>query len=256
VYRQTPLTEVVCQVRFPATLRIDTELPAVFQAQLSGDYPEFLETAEIQVLGPLGEEMQKVPQELLKEALRSMPQKNYYFKSSDGTWQVNLMRNFVAVSTTDYRDWQGFSDRARAPIAAMINTYEPRTLTQVGLRYKDTVRRSLFGLADESWSQLLQPSVVGMLAVEEAGTPVTGAMRYEFRLEHARHVVMILHVRHLKHADTGEAAILLDSDFICKEVLPAETQLVVDVMDDLHQEAWKFFEWAITPRFRAAMGPS
>ena len=35
IYRRSPLIEVICQLRFPAILRIDAQAPAQFQEAIS-----------------------------------------------------------------------------------------------------------------------------------------------------------------------------------------------------------------------------
>ena len=36
IYRRSPLIEVICQLRFPAILRIDAQAPAQFQEAIRG----------------------------------------------------------------------------------------------------------------------------------------------------------------------------------------------------------------------------
>ena len=46
IYRRSPLIEVICQLRFPAILRIDAQAPAQFQEAIRGDYPQFSQRME------------------------------------------------------------------------------------------------------------------------------------------------------------------------------------------------------------------
>ncbi len=46
IYRKNPLEQVICQFRFPAILRIDTETPADFQERIRNDFPQFAEQTE------------------------------------------------------------------------------------------------------------------------------------------------------------------------------------------------------------------
>ena len=39
IYRKAPLVEVICQVRFPADLRIETTPPADFQQRVRSHFP-------------------------------------------------------------------------------------------------------------------------------------------------------------------------------------------------------------------------
>jgi uncharacterized protein (TIGR04255 family) len=47
VYRNNPLTEVVCQLRFPPILSIESELPVKFQDAIREMYPSFQEKVEL-----------------------------------------------------------------------------------------------------------------------------------------------------------------------------------------------------------------
>lgn len=39
IYDQNPLEEVICELRFPQILRIESEAPAAFQDRVRGEYP-------------------------------------------------------------------------------------------------------------------------------------------------------------------------------------------------------------------------
>ena len=47
VYKTNLLDEVICQVRFPPILKIDTETPAAFQEVLRSSYPYLTESSEV-----------------------------------------------------------------------------------------------------------------------------------------------------------------------------------------------------------------
>jgi uncharacterized protein (TIGR04255 family) len=64
IYAQNPLVEVICQLKFPPILRIETELPAIFQESIRKEYP-LSQTAEAQQI-PL-------PPALVKMVEQSVP---------------------------------------------------------------------------------------------------------------------------------------------------------------------------------------
>ena len=39
IYRKNQLAEVICQLRFPEILTIETNIPAQFQEAIRGDFP-------------------------------------------------------------------------------------------------------------------------------------------------------------------------------------------------------------------------
>ena len=52
-YRNNPLVQVICQLRFPPILKIDAEVPADFQESIRKDFPKFSERNEFRVELPL-----------------------------------------------------------------------------------------------------------------------------------------------------------------------------------------------------------
>ena len=45
-YRAHPLSEVICQLRFPEILAIGAEVPVAFQEAIRGEYPQFYRRQE------------------------------------------------------------------------------------------------------------------------------------------------------------------------------------------------------------------
>ena len=49
IYDNNPLDRVICQIRFPPILRIESELPTNFQEQIRRDFPEYEEKLDHQL---------------------------------------------------------------------------------------------------------------------------------------------------------------------------------------------------------------
>ena len=97
IYKQNPLVEVICQLKFPPILKIDTEPPASFQERIRKGYPLLQEsTAEQQPLPPGIAKLigQAVPGFFQGQA--------YTFLSEDQKSKAVLTREFIAVSTGHY----------------------------------------------------------------------------------------------------------------------------------------------------------
>jgi len=85
VYKTNPLEEVICQLKFPPILRIDSELPAKFQESLRRDYPLF------QQAGPAIPAVFETGLSAALTNLRlpiSLSAKVYNFISADEKWKV------------------------------------------------------------------------------------------------------------------------------------------------------------------------
>jgi uncharacterized protein (TIGR04255 family) len=101
-YARSPLEEVVCQLRFPALLKIDTEPPAKFQDSIRGMYPEYNEVFELKIEVPSGVPDQVAP-DVLRQAIQASRTKNHQFSTEAQDWRVNLTRTFLALTTTKYQ---------------------------------------------------------------------------------------------------------------------------------------------------------
>ena len=153
IYRRSPLIEVICQLRFPAILRIDAQAPAQFQEAIRGDYPQFSQRMEN--LPPRKEGGKLVPQGT---------QPNYQFLAKDNHWKVNLTKNFISLSTNHYTRWEDFAKRLDKVLAAFIRLYQPTYFERVGLRFINSISRRALELEGAQWRELLQPGFLCLLA--------------------------------------------------------------------------------------------
>lgn len=246
VYATHPLEEVICQLRFPPILRIDSGDVSAFQEALRGDYPLYAEE-ELPIAG------MRVPAEFaeMMRIARQGPKPAKKFISADEQWTIALTREFVALSTSAYDRWEGFRDRLTRVVETVVDVYRPAFYTRVGLRYQDVIRRSRLGLQDVPWSELLAPSVAG-----ELGTTIAG------NVKEMSHVALIalaesgnVRIRHeFKQPDGGaEESYKIDADFFISDRI--ELGHANERLDYFNQQAARLFRWSITDRLHTAMGP-
>lgn len=249
IYEKNPLVEVICQLRFPRILRIDTELPSTFQEEIRSAFPNFTQSAAI--------DMANLPSDLarivgLEKALGS-GQQSYEFSSADGAWKVTLTSQFLALVTTKYRRWEEFKERLRLPLQALTKVYGPTFFSRLGLRYQDVIKRSELGLKDVAWSELLQKHVLGELATPEVETAA---------IEVARNLLLQIgdqgdkvRIQHgfAKTGQDPENCYLIDCDFFVE--LQTEPSNATTVLDRLNKESGRLFRWCIEPRLHEAMEP-
>ena len=85
IYEKNQLVEVICQLRFPAILSIDSETPAAFQEKVRARYPRYA---------------------VMTEKKNGAPDiRNHAFISGDAKHKISLTREFIAFSTMGYADW-------------------------------------------------------------------------------------------------------------------------------------------------------
>ena len=149
-YARSPLVEVICQLRFPAILTINTKEPAEFQEAVRHDFPRYAvrqEQRPPKLVGAGTPNAKLEPQS---------PVANHSFISADGFWKLNLTKDFIALSTLRYTRWEDFALRLDKPLAQFIQVYEPAFFERIGLRYVNAVSKSRLGLTDLLWDDLIR----------------------------------------------------------------------------------------------------
>ena len=153
IYQENPLVEVICQLRFPLLLRIDTEPPADFQEALREEYPKLKVEKSLGInISVQGNIPPPGPTGLKYE---------FASEEDDPIWKVVLANNFLALTTQRYQRWEEFRERLEKLITTLVEIYRPNFFTRIGLRYQDLIVRSKLGLKDYSWTDLLEPPHCG-----------------------------------------------------------------------------------------------
>ena len=250
IYRNNPLGEVICQLRFPEILKIGTEVPAAFQEAIRDEYPRYstrMESPAPRITGTPG-----------NLTLQNQPQTvNYQFLSEDGVWRVNLTSRFISLACNKYTQWEDFAKKLDKPLAAFIQIYKPAYFERVGLRYINFISRKAIGLEGPPFKELITPTYLGPLAEDDVAE--SGATRCSVDAE--------LGIRggcRLKlHAGPGmvkrgtqqdqEVKFVLDLDLYMPGNVPVNYS--AGALQTLHSQAWPVFRGAITDTLHDALDP-
>lgn len=252
VYKKNPLDQVICQLRFPPVLRIDTEVPAAFQERVRENFPNFSETSELKVEVPLGI-MDKIQPEPIEQALKSSSYKNYEFSSEDEQWKISLTRTFVALTTKKYERWEEFREKLQIPLNALVETYTPNYFSRVGLRYIDVIRRSMLNLNDVNWDELLKPYILGILGSPQVRSNVKNFdSMCEIKLSDEESVVKIV-AKLVKAISNDEICFMIDSDFYNSNKMDISS--AIKKLDYFNNRASRLIHWCISERLHDAMEP-
>jgi len=247
VYKTNTLEEAICQIKFPPILRIESEPPATFQDNISGEYPILQES-------PLPDQVNLPPAvaNILANQL-GFGFREFQFISADGTWKVGLNREFIALSTTHYTNWDEFSARLRKLLSALESQYKPPAFfTRVGLRYRNVIKRSDFGSQNEPWSRLLEPRILGELSDPDVAPSITQAARQTvISLDEDGGQVRLLHG--LVSPGGGEVCYSIDIDIFTET--RTEATDVFDILKVFNRQAGRLFRWCITEHLHNALGP-
>ena len=160
VYKKNFLDQVICQLRFPEILSIETELPAQFQEAIRSEFPKYACTKDKPAPKLMG-----TPGNLRME---QQPEcNNYHFVSADGVWRVNLTSKFISLACSRYTRWEDFARKLDKPLAAFIKIYKPANFERIGLRYVNLLAREAVDVADVSFRDLLNPCWIGPFAEDD-----------------------------------------------------------------------------------------
>lgn len=240
-YEKNQIVEMICQLRFPAILSIDTREPADFQELVRADYPRYASEQD------------------------KSGGKSYIFLSEDGLYKLCLTRSFIALSTVRYTCWNDFARWLDEPLGRFISVYRPAYFERIGLRYINGFSRERLGLEDCRWSELIAPQYLGLLALDETreGDIIKCSVDAEKRLDERCSLKLHAGPGFIKrNIRTGEgvqavqekqARFIFDIDLYSGGKIPLSS--AAGVMDAIHAHADRVFSAAITDKLHEAMEP-
>lgn len=237
VYAKNHLAEVICQLRFPEILSIESQLPAAFQDEIRGVFPKYSVRRE-----------NVSPQQQTN---------NYQFSTEDGTWRVNMTSKFISLSCVRYTSWETFAAMLDKPLAAFIQIYQPAYFERIGLRYLNFISRRDLQLDDVPYRELISPQYLGVLADEDIAE--SGVTRCTVDVD----VAIRGGCRAKVHAGPGkvtrggkddpETKFVFDLDLYMMGNVPVNVS--AGALQTLHNQSYGIFRGAITEQLHDAMEP-
>jgi uncharacterized protein (TIGR04255 family) len=248
LYDKNPLELVICQLRFPPILKIETELPSAFQEAVRSQFPLFNDARQQVGFAGLPPELSK----LLGAMLPTPVPRTYEFTSSDGAWQITLTRESLALTCRKYRRWEEFRSILANQLGALMKYYAPAFFNRIGLRYRDMICRSELGLADVSWNELLRADLAGEFHSPIASNIKLASHQLVLSLSHGKAQVLIQHGISPRTTDQ-EICYYIDNDFSTEQ--GSEPNDAMETLDYFSKHSWRLFRWCIGDRLHNAMGP-
>ena len=244
LYGRSPLTQVVSQVRFPPVLKIDNS-PVDFQEQVRQLFP--LYQRQMPVLP------QNVPAEVAQLLTAQLGGSSHVFGDEAGLFQLVLSVDSLALTCTRYQRWEDFSSKLYVALKALFVSYTPAFLTRLGLRYINVIDKDHIGLKELPWSALINPSILGEVALPEFEGSVQDAKRL-LRVRFEDGSFLFQHGLEGSEVGVNQHRYFLDFDLYTdqrKQLTEGEAYI-----DDLHFRASRIFRWAITDELHSALDPS
>ena len=234
IYENNQLGEVICQLRFPEILSIETELPAKFQEAIRSVFPRY---------------------RLHKENGAEGQTSNYQFSTEDGIWRINLTSKFISLSTSRYKCWEEFAAKLDRPLAAFIQVYQPACFDRVGLRYLNFISRKNLDLDGIPFKELFNPAYLGVLNFEDVPESTTSRCGVDAETAIRGGARLKLHAGPGKVTISGqsdnEIKFILDLDLYMSSKVPVNHS--TGALQTLHSQAFGIFRGAITDRLHNAM---
>lgn len=250
IYKQNPLDRVICQLRFPTILRIDSDAPIYFQEAMREHYPFYEEKVTVPAQAISG--ITGVSAENFTKLLQ--PKKAYEFSSENKKWVVSLTKDFLALTSRDYVRWEEFKLHLEKAVSALIEFYSPNFYSRVGLRYQNVICRSALGLDEEKWNTLLKPHISAELSLPDIQETVLEAgHNIVFELENPTCRVRIQHGL-VQRTPNEENCYLIDNDFFTEERTEIDDD-VWQLLEYFNSRSSRLFRWCIDDKLHEAMGP-
>lgn len=246
IYSKNPLREVVCQLRFPKILKIETEVPADFQEQIRKEYPLYEENLP-EIIPP--EILKIIPSEFAGRLPRQT--RTYNFHSKDRKWRVGFTSGFIALTTFEYDRWGNFFSRMQSLLNIFKEIYEPAFFTRIGLRYINLIEPSAINIEDVHWRNLINPEIVSFLGSPELEeTEILESVQLtKINLGQDQGQVQIR--QGLASDEKDNEGYLIDSDFF----IEGEIEDAIPNLRSFNRHAGRVFRYCISDTLHRAMEP-
>ncbi len=245
IYGETPLVQVICQIRFPTILGIGSTDPADFQERIRSEYPLYERRSSLSADAA----------ELAQRLAIPLPPANviHSFKTEEEDREIVLANEYLTLTDNAYERWETFVSSLETVKTALEELYRPSFYSRVGLRYINFINRKRLKLEEVTWAELMNPILVGVLADDHVGPHVEEASGESLLDLGAGGRVRIRHGL-ARQPEIEEFGYMIDADFFTTEK-EGETDVSARLAD-FNRLAGRLFRWAIADRLHQALRPS
>ncbi|PVV83533.1 TIGR04255 family protein [Dehalogenimonas alkenigignens] len=254
LYQKNPLSEVICQVQFPAILKITSEENiAVFQEIIRADYPFYVpKQPELESSLTLPIELKTVMEQFFPKVPGSIV---YQFSDKTKTRTIVLSKDFLALTFRAYSRWEAFLAEFNKAEKALRDVFKPSVYTRLGLRYKDMITRTKLGLGSTSWSELIQGPILGLLGDRNVEPYIDKSVnKVTIKIPDIPGATIQLTSGTANVLEGGEQVFYIDADFSIKDL--EEFNAVGNYLSQFNTIAGRLFRASIRPKLHSAMEPT
>jgi uncharacterized protein (TIGR04255 family) len=225
VFERNFLKTVVCELKFPTLLELETEPPARIRAALKKEYPHYGIARSFGVR-PDGITDEQVPK----------------LESIEKRWAISIRPSAISIETSKYKTFEELRERVLLVVQKALPFLDTNFFTRVGLRYINHLPVAPHDACEWFNENLVAPLRVGVFGdIDSCYQEIRGVTTNgSYSLRHGYQV-----------SEQGPKTYVFDAD-LCVE--PLEADRLPATLDHFHVQADSLFQWALTDAGRRALG--
>jgi uncharacterized protein (TIGR04255 family) len=230
-----PLRVALAQVRFAPVHAIEKrERVADFQERLAETYvardPRFPQTVTIQFGPTPGAPAPSV----------QAPEVVWPFEDRERGWSVSLSSTSLALEASTYDDFDDFLAEFRSVLSALIEGFDPRECSRLGLRYVNEITDERLR-REGDLHELLRSELVSPVGTE-LGSDLVGSL-CELRFRESLGTVV------LRHGLIRPDTYLLDYDYFKEEIEVFNAEAITKTVESFHDVIERLFVWCLSENY-------
>ncbi|MBX3065862.1 MAG: TIGR04255 family protein [Anaerolineae bacterium] len=231
--RNPPLSEVVCQVRFPLILQLQVNVPSEFQDRIFSRFP----ILEIEHPIQLDRGIQA------STSTGKMPSVYRFFDEHRAS-SVSISANFFAITTTQYSGWTSFASDFRLAAQSVFDIYKLSVLNRIGLRYVNTLTTENTQSEEfASVMEFIRPELTTTYRLTEI-TEYVGLTR--LMTDHQGGKFSLISGV-IQEEEDPQPSFVLDFDHFQEGERVLSVEALIEICDKFHSTIYNAFRWAIVP---------
>lgn len=243
-YPRNPIFEVICAITFPPILELQHNPPAGFQRRLADKYP-FVDVQETFSTITVGQADDSNP-------VRRLVKTSYIFSDETKMWRVAIEPTLCSLSCSRYSDWPTFRSRLEFVLMTLSEMYSVGFISRLGLRFRDVIDRSAYGLDGHAWQTLIEPQLLGTFLYFTDDLESEGGMSAAIELAIPPGIVKI-QLAKVTNSETKKVGMLIDTDCFVERDQRFERDSVLNQADFLHGHTNLVFQACITDKLHNAL---
>lgn len=246
IYNKNPLVEVVCQLRFPAILKLKKQIPDSLQETINDKFPylEEVETTVVRVNSRGSDPTRDVD-------------RIYRFYNKDKSEHFTVCYDFIAFTSNNYQCWETFVGNAQFVFQVFCEIYGVNVFTRTGLRYKNVISPSMLEKEKIDWVSYIKPALSGCFSdpqinkdkIKDYAGKLLIDIDDKSQLQSNYALVESMN-------DPPEIGFLIDNDFFTVAGYEIEgLDNAITKLEDYKRRSHDFFRWCITDELHQELEP-